>query len=115
MVSLSVGCTERLILDDGQPGGNDGGAECLPTVVVEDVILRDSPGRCSFEGPDEEGRFQEIVCMETAEGFEGCVWLTDGVERCECDTPDFANTCGNGIPTCAGWVDGFNLANAEYE
>lgn len=70
---------------------------------------------CSFEGVDERGRTHEIICRGTFDRFDGCVWLTDGVEQCDCDEPDFTLTCANGLPVCVGWLASVDLGSVDYE
>ncbi|MEZ4222978.1 MAG: hypothetical protein R3B13_18690 [Polyangiaceae bacterium] len=40
-----------------------------------------------------------------------CTWYTDGVERCTCTTPDWANVCPNGVPICRGWNLPFDFSS----
>lgn len=116
---LLTGCGARtdLGLEMHQDGGTnvEAGAQpkdCLPS-AVRGVVATGGDGVCVLEGRSADGRLHRMECRTNP---EGCVWYTDGTERCRCDEPDWANTCGNGVPICAGWNLPFDFASdVTYE
>ncbi len=67
-----------------------------------DAVLGD--GTCSFE--DEQGEYQHRIICDT----ESCRWYVDETLCCTCQQLDFANTCANGVPTCADWHSSFDFS-----
>jgi len=113
-MALLVGCGAKggLVTDEARDGGVD---SCSPPSRVRGVVGTVDGPTCSLEGRDEDGRVHRMTCTVSGAGpaleFEGCIWVTDGETVCECDQPDWANTCPGGVPICAPWAASFDFAS----
>jgi len=76
-----------------------GQGNCLPQ-AVRGVVGKTSPNTCVLEGRDAAGQRHLMQCSINP---EVCVWFMEGSERCRCTEPNWAMTCPNGVPICAGW------------
>lgn len=119
-VGAGVLTSMMLLLGCGARGGltdelGDAGEACpLPSAVRGVVGTVDGHG-CALEGRSPDGRSHRMDCR-VVEGprprsFAGCRWSTDGETVCECDAPNWANTCPNGVPICVSWNRPFDFAS----
>jgi hypothetical protein len=98
-------------VDSGAPDADGDGATrpmrdpCLP-MTVRNVRGLITPNSCVLRGQG-DGQNQRMDCIRTGT----CIWYTDGVERCRCNEPNFANVCPNGVPICVGWNLPFDFAS----
>lgn len=103
------GLTEAEVHSDASVG--DG---CRLPSAVRGVVERVADNACSLEGRSADGRTHRMSCATSGSPpsttFAGCEWVTDGVTVCECDEPDWAITCTNGVPLCVRWNLPFDFA-----
>jgi hypothetical protein len=112
---LLTACGSRSGLADPERATDAGVASgCRLPSAVRGVVGRAEDGRCVLEGRSADGRTHRMTCATTGTfpraTFAGCRWVTDGVTVCECDAPDWANTCPGSVPICLGWNRPFDFA-----
>jgi hypothetical protein len=88
-------------LDAGAP--NQKGLCELATFVTAPQICT-MPDVCEIAGSLADGREVRETC--TISPVVACELVVNGVRICSCpkERIDWSETCGNGVPTCDGWV-----------
>lgn len=107
-----MGCGGKVTFVEGSKGGQGGeggGAAALDCADVsfdfdQPISMCGGIGAvCSITGVLPNGHALRETCA--ADPTPTCALFVDNVKVCTCpaDQIDFANQCGNGVPTCFAW------------
>ena len=104
IATLALGCGARDQLPNAAPAGACAAPVLASNATVAEVCM---PGACAAEVVDTSGTTYRMEC----DGAR-CTLFAAGEPVCDCDEPDSANTCSNGVPACFGK---FGLPAAQLE